>query len=113
MLLKSNCGPSSRMIDVADDVVPREGKLIVFNLLQENNVEVERADECAESLYFRCVGDRVDVDCADVNTRVLHYCWISSPESRLCLMESFGRIFFPGGDLLLRWCRLLIDDVDV
>lgn len=112
MLFESDCGPSPRMIDVANDVETGQGKLFVLHLLQENDVQIGCLDECTEGIDFRCVGYRVDIDSAYIYAGVLHYCCISSPEPRMCSLESLCRIFFPGGDRLLRNRRLLLEPSD-
>lgn len=111
VIFESDSCSSSRMIDITHDIVAGQGKLFIFYLLQKNDVKFGGTKEGSKSVQFRCVCYCIDVDGADIHAGELHYCCISSPEPRPCsiMISSLCRIFFPGGDRLLRRRRLLFE----
>lgn len=54
------------MVNVGDDVEARKSKLLVFNLLKENDLELHRSNKCLKCVDFGCVRNVVYVDSCNI-----------------------------------------------
>lgn len=93
MLFERNCSAASSMIDVADHVVSRQGKLLVLNFLQTDDVQVHSPCECTKGVDFGGVGYCVDVDGCNIIAVVVGHIYNTIPSStltapsRLCFLD--------------------------
>lgn len=101
MLFQCDRRPSPHVVYVADDIVARQTELLIFNLLEKNDVKIHRANKVAESVDFGSISYRVYIYCGKV-VRCEIYNTATSPSFVFSLRSFLG--FFPGGrlrDLLL------------
>lgn len=73
MLSEGNCGASSSMVNITYNVKPRQGKLLIFNFLHTENVQVHSPCECAEGLNFGGVSYCVDIDGCNIIACVISH----------------------------------------
>ena len=72
VLLQSNSSSSSRVVDVEENDIARQGELFVLYFLQTHDIEILTVDKRSERVQFCRVRDGTDVDRRDVVRRESH-----------------------------------------